>query len=129
MNLFDIFKKSKKGGVTTASLGKLWFCAVNFAPWKEDWYGVKIAETDIIEACVRDGTTHVESTAQNPFNKCDPVSLRGQIGHLEYVSQFGYWIGFFETKKDAEDAYCLFTAALVQRIESTSSGLGISNGQ
>lgn len=129
MNLFDIFKKSKKGGEVTASLGKLWFCTVKFAPWKDDWYGVKIAETDIEEAWVRDGTTHVVSTTRNPFDKRDFTKLRGKVGHLEYVSQLGYWIGFFETKKDAEDAYRLFAAALVQRIESTSSGIGISSGQ
>jgi len=123
MNLFDVFKKSKKSGMETASLGKLWVCVVNFAPWKEDWYGVKIIETDIIEARARDGITYVESTARNPFNMCDPVSLRGQVGHLDYVSQLNYWIGFFETKKDAEDTYRLFAAALVQHIESASFGL------
>lgn len=129
MNLFDVFRKSKKTMSTvpsSASLGRMWACAVKFAPWKEDWYDVKIAETDIREAWVRDGIAHVESTARNPFNKCDPISLRGRVGHLEYVSQLGYWIGFFETKKDAEDAYRLFAAGLVQQIESASARLGLA---
>ena len=100
---------------------------MKFAPWKEDWYDVKIVETDIIEAQVRDGTTNVESTARNPFNKSDPISLRGQVGHLEYVAQLSYWIGFFETKKDAEDAYRIFAAGLIQQIESMSTRLSLSS--
>lgn len=129
MNLLDMFRKSKNvlsSGTSSASLGKMWACTVKFAPSAEVWYDVKIAETDIREAWIRDGTTHVESTAQNPFNKGDPVSLRGQVGHLEYVPQFGYWIGFFETKKNAEDAYCLFATGLVQQITSVSTRLGLS---
>ena len=124
-----MFKKSKKSMSSTpssASLGRMWACIVKFVPGQEDWYDVKIAETDIREAWVRDGITRVESTAQNPFNKCDPISLRGPVGHLECVSQFGYWIGFFETKKDAEDRYRLFAVGLVQQIASASARLGLS---
>jgi len=126
MNLLDMFRKSKSSDPSLASLGKMWACAVKFAPSAEVWYDVKIAETDIREAWVRDGTTRVESTARNPFNKGDPVSLRGPVGRLEYVPHLNYWIGFFETKKDAEDAYRLFAAGLVQQIASASAGLGLS---
>ena len=129
MNLLDMFRKSKNvlsSTPSSPSLGKMWVCTVKFAPWTENWYDVKIAETDIKEAWMRDGTTRVESTARNPFNKCDPVSLRGPVGHLEYVSQLDYWIGFFETKKDTEDAYCRFAAGLVQQITSASARLGLS---
>ena len=130
MNLLDMFRKSKNALSSipsSASLGRLWACVVKFAPWKDDWYDVKIMETDIIEAQMRNGTTHVESTARNPFNKGDPISLRGQVGHLEYVTHLGYWIGFFETKKDAEDAYRIFAASLIQQIESASTGLSLSS--
>lgn len=129
MNLLDMFRKSKKALSSTASsasLGKMWVCIVKFAPEKEDWYDVKITETDIREAWIRDGITYVESTARNPFNKYDPISLRGQVGHLEYVSQADYWIGFFETKKDAEDVYRLFADGLVQQITSMSARLNLS---
>ena len=126
MNLLDMFRKSKSSDPSSASLGKMWVCTVKFAPSADVWYDVKIAETDIREAWMCDGITHVVSTAQNPFNKCDPVSLRGQVGHLEYVSQLGYWIGFFETKKNAEDVYCLFAAGLVQQITSVSTRLSLS---
>jgi hypothetical protein len=130
MNLLDMFRKSKKAMSavsSSASLGSMWACAVKFAPWKKDWYGVVIVETDIIEAQARDGITRVESTAQNPFSRCDPISLRGQVGHFEYVSQLGYWIGFFETKKDAEDAYRTFAVGLIQQIKSASAILDLSD--
>lgn len=129
MNLLDMFKKSKNAlssVPSSSSLGRLWACVVKFAPWKDDWYDVKIMETDIIEAQVRGGTTHVESTARNPFNTGDPISLHGQVGHLEYVAHLGHWIGFFETKKDAELAYRVFAAGLIQQIESASARLGLS---
>ena len=126
MNLLDMFRKSKKSQTPTAYLDKLWVCAVKFTPWNEDWYGAEIMETDIKEAWVRDGTAYVESTARNPFNKCDPISLRGPVGCLEYVSQSDQWIGFFETRKDTEDAYRRFAAGLVQQIESASAKLGLS---
>ena len=130
MNLLDMFRKSKKAMSavsSSASLGRMWACAVKFAPWTKNWYDVKIVETDIMEAQVRDGITRVESTARNPFNKGDPISLRGPVGHLEYVSQLGYWIGFFETKKDAEDAYRTFAVGLIQQIKSASAILDLSD--
>ena len=126
MNLLDMFRKSKKSQTPTASLGKLWVCAVKFSPWDDDQYGAEIAETDIKEAYVRNGEPQVESFMKNPFNKCDPITLRGPVGHLEYVSQSGQWIGFFETKKDAEAAYRQFAANLMQKIESASAKLGLS---
>jgi len=123
MNLLDMFKKSKKGHMLTASLGQLWVCAVKFEPWKKDWYDVKIMETDIKEAYVRHDEMQVESTTQNPFNKHDPITLHGPVGRLEYASWSYQYVGFFETRKAAEDAYRLFATGLVQQIESTSSEL------
>lgn len=129
MKLLDLFRKSKKAlpsATSLASLGKMWVCIVKFAPSADVWYDVKIAETDIVEAWVRDGTTHVVSTAKNPYSKGDPMSLRGKVGHLEYVQQMGYWNGFFETKKDAEDEYRLFVSSLVHQIMSASARIGLS---
>ncbi len=129
MNLLDMFRKSKKASPPTqpsASLGRMWACTVKFAPSADVWYDVKIAETDIMEAWVRDETMRVESTARNPFNKGDPVSLRGPVGHLEYVSQLDYWIGFFETVDEAKEEYRKFAAGLVQQIKSISAKVGLS---
>lgn len=127
MNLLDMFRKSKMSAVpSSASLGRMWACAVVFAPWKEVWYDVKIIETDIMEAQMRHGIAYVESMAKNPFNTGDPIPLRGPVGRLEYVLQSNQWIGFFETKKDAELAYRVFAAGLIQQIESASARLGLS---
>ena len=119
MNLLDIFKKSKKTS-PSCYLGKMWALAVKFTPWAKSWYGVVIAETDITEAYVRNGETQVVSSMRNPFNKGDSVSLRGPVGHLEYVSpSLSYqWIGFFETKDEAKEEYRRFADALVAKIES-----------
>ena len=105
----------------------MWACAVKCRLWSDPGrrYGVVIAKTDVTEAYARDGEARVVSSMRNPFNKCVPVSLRGPVGRLEYVSQSDIWVGFFETEDEAKEEYGRFADALVDEIESASAELDI----
>lgn len=127
MNLLDLFRKSKKA--SAMSLGKMWLCAVKVEPWEvKNWYDVAIVEADVTGAYVRsNGEQRIESSVGNPFSKYDTTQMCGPVGHLEYVQRPCQWIGFFNTKEDAEDAYSKFVASFMQQIESATAKLNLSD--
>lgn len=129
MNLLDIFRKSKKGRTSTVSLGKMWLCAVKVEPWEvKNWYDVAIVEADVTGAYVHsNGEQRIESSIGNPFSKYDTTQMCGPIGHLEYATRLCQWVGFFNEKKDAEDAYRKFVAKFMQQIETATAKLSLSD--
>jgi hypothetical protein len=128
MSLLDMFKKSKEkttseSAPVVASLGKMWVCVVKFEPWNDDWYDVMIKNVDICEVCMRGKDTSVTSLEHNPFKSARGIPLNGKIKQLNYISHENQWVGFFDTKEQAEDAYRKLASSLVDRIESVSSRL------
>lgn len=123
MSLLDIFRKSREktssaSTSTVPSLGKMWVCVVKFEPWNDDWYDVMIKNVDISEAYMRGKDVSVTSLETDPFNS--PVKLYGKVGRLEYNQSSSRWVGFFDAKEKAEDAYRKLVSSLVDHIESMS---------
>jgi hypothetical protein len=120
MKLLNRLLKTKKPDENT--IGSMWLCAANFAihNWTEpNWHGVMVKEVGIEQACIlRDGM-FVESTERNPFNFGDPARLRGYVGRMTWNDgRQSYFVGFFETKEEAEDAYRKLAKKLIDDIMS-----------
>lgn len=100
----------------------MWLCAANFALHKltkPDWHDVIIKEVGIKEArVIRDGM-YVESTERNQFNFGDPICFRGYVSRMTYNDECkSYFVGFFETKEEAVDAYRELAKKLIDDITS-----------
>ena len=110
MKLLDLLLKKKKPEAKD-TIGSLWLCAAKFAVdnlLKDGWHDVMIKEVGITHAEVfrnRDGTW-VESTEYVPFGWGYTVPFRGSLGRMAFNEDQGnYFVGFFETKEEAEAAY------------------------
>lgn len=123
MNLFDVFRKSKKASAS-CHLGSMWACVVKCKPRPDSgyWYDVVIKNVGIVEAFVHGDETRVTSDERNPFS-ISPICLAGPVGHLEYVKSLHVWIGFFGTEDEVKEKYRLFAADLERQIETASRRL------
>lgn len=120
MKLLNRLLKTKTSDEKT--IGSMWLCAANFAVnnWTEpNWHGVMVKEVGIKEARVlRDGM-FVESTERNPFNFGDPVCFRGYVGRMTFNNERkSYFVGFFEAREEAVDAYSKLAKKLIDDISS-----------
>lgn len=120
MKLLNRLLKTKKPDGNT--IGSMWLCAANFAVhnWTEpNWHGVVVKEVGVKEARALLDGTYVESTERNPFNFGDPTRFRGYVGRMTWNRERGdYFVGFFETREEAEDAYRELAEKLVDDIVS-----------
>ena len=120
MKLLNRLLKTRKPDKET--IGSMWLCAANFAihNWTEpNWHGVVVKEVGIKQACVlRDGM-FVESTERNPFNFGDCIDFRGYVGKMTWNRERqSYFVGFFETREEAENAYRELATKLIDDIAS-----------
>ena len=116
----------------------------NFA--KPNWCDVLVKEVGIKQVCMIQDGMFVESTERNPFISDYTVCFRGYVGRLvsngecQIVNPFkieekegwnayinwvmsngkypSYFVGFFETKEDAENAYLDLVEKLTEDIAS-----------
>jgi len=120
MKLLNLLLKRKKPADET--IGSMWLCAANFALHnltKPDWHGVLVKEVGISEARVLRNGIYVESTERNSFNFGDPVGFRGYVGRMTYNDEGkNYFVGFFETREEAVDAYRGLAKKLIDDIVS-----------
>ena len=104
--MFGIFKRRNKVSVKELYqdiplLDKMWMCVARFCPWNPDGHGVKFVEVSIKRAEAEKNGIYVHSPCRNPFDGDESMS-----GYIDKItSQFGYWVGFFETKDEAVAAY------------------------
>ena len=120
MKLLNRLLKTRKPDEET--IGSMWLCAANFAvhDWtKPNWCGVVVKEVGIKQAyMLRDGM-FVESTERNPFNFGDCICFRGYVGRMTWNGERqSYFVGFFETKEEAENAYRELAKKLIDDIAS-----------
>ncbi len=120
MKFLNRLLKTKKPDEKT--IGSMWLCAANFAVYnwtKPNWCDVVVKEVGIEQAyMLRDGM-FVESTERNPFNFGDPVCFRGYVGRMTWNDERkSYFIGFFETREEAVDAYSKLAKKLIDDISS-----------
>ena len=126
MNLFDVFRRSKKAS-SPGYLGGMWACAVKFEPAFKPGrrYGAVVKNVGIVEAFARDGKKYVTSDERDPFGDGVFGILAGPVGYLKYSASSHTWIGFFETEDEAKEGYRRFADALLSEITSASAGLGL----
>lgn len=120
MKLLNRLLKTRKPDDET--IGSMWLCAANFAVhnWtKPNWCGVIVKEVGIKQACTfRDGM-FVESTERNPFNFGDCICFRGYVGRMTFNTESkDYFVGFFASKEEAENAYRELAKKLIDDIAS-----------
>ena len=120
MKLLNKLLKTKAPDEKT--IGSMWLCAVNFAVhnWTEpNWHDVLVKEVGIEQAYMRRNGIYVESTERNLFNFGDPVCFRGYVGQMTFNNENKcYFVGFFETKEEAENAYHELAEKLIDDIAS-----------
>lgn len=120
MKLLNRLLKARKPDDET--IGSMWLCAANFAVhnWtKSNWHGVVVKEVGIEHAYMRRDGMYVESTERNPFNFGDCIRFRGYVGRMEFNTENkDYFVGFFESKEEAENAYRELAKKLIDDITS-----------
>ena len=127
MKLFDIFKKRKKLTIKelyAPVLAKMWVCVFNFCPWDVEEHDVVFKKVNIVKASADEKGIFVESDKQDPFTRYDKERLRG---YIDRITLSWHWVGFFETKEEAEKAYNELMKKWVAVIESKmvgAAGLG-----
>lgn len=127
MKLFDIFKKRKKLTIKelyAPVLDKMWVCVFNFCPWDVEEHDVVFKKVTIVKASADEKGIFVESDEQDPFTRYDKERLRG---YIDRITSSWHWVGFFETKEEAEKAYNELMKKWVAVIESKmvgAAGLG-----
>lgn len=122
MKLFNIFKKQKKMTIKelyAPVLDKMWVCVFNFSPWDVKEHGVVFKKVNIIKACADEKGIFVESDERDPFTMYEKERLRGYIDH---ITSSWHWVGFFETKEEAEKAYNDLMKKWIGVIESKMVG-------
>jgi len=120
MKLLNRLLKTRK--LNDETIGSMWLCAANFAVYnwtKPNWHGVLVKEVGIENACIRRDGMYVESTERNPFNFGDPICFRGYVGRLTFNNENkSYFVGFFESRDEAENAYRELAKKLIDDIVS-----------
>ena len=104
MKLFNLFKRQKKMTIKKSFapvLDKMWVCVINFQPWNPERHEVVFKEVSIVKACADESGIYVESDEKHSTS--DYQELNGYIDKI--TSRFDHWVGFFETKGEAEQAY------------------------
>ena len=120
MKFLNRLLKTKK--LDDKAIGSMWLCAANFDVRnfaKSNWCDVLVKEVGIKEAYMRQDGMFVESTERNQFNLGATISFRGYVGRLLWNDENkDYFVGFFETKEDAENAYLDLVEKLTEDIAS-----------
>ena len=127
MKFLNRLLKTKK--LDDKTIGSMWLCAANFDVRnfaKPNWCDVLVKEVGIKEAYMRQDGMFVESTEPNQFNLGativnlgDPIRFHGYVGRLLWNDENkNYFVGFFETKEDAENAYIDLVEKLTEDIAS-----------
>ena len=109
MGMLDIFRKRRK--VTAEDLRKLysqvidrmWVCVVRFRPWDKEEHDVVFKEVDIVKAEATPNGILVEADERDPFREYETSS--NLTGYLDRFTHNWHWVGFFETKAQAENSY------------------------
>ena len=118
MKLFDIFKRQKK--MTTKELDapvldKMWVCVINFQPWDTTRHEVVFKEVNIIKALANEKGILVESNESDPFDYEPKAPV---YGYVDKITACRHWVGFFETKGAAEQAYNKLMKEWIRVIET-----------
>ena len=120
MKFLNRLLKTRKPNDET--IGSMWLCATNFAVcnWtKPNWHGAVVKEVGIKHAYMRPDGMYVESTERNPFNFGDCICFRGYVGKMMFNTENkDYFVGFFESKEEAENAYHKLAKKLIDDIVS-----------
>lgn len=146
MKFLNRLLKTKK--LDNKTIGSMWLCAANFDIHnftKPNWCEVLVKEVGIKQARMIQGGMFVESIEHNPFISDYTVCFRGYVGRLAsngecqivdsfktedevwnaYISKVksngkypSYFVGFFETKEEAENAYLDLVEKLTEDIAS-----------
>ena len=122
MKLFNIFKKRKKltlKELYAPVLDEMWVCVFNFEPWDVKAHDVVFKKVNIVKASADEKGIFVESDEQDPFDKYDKSKLRG---YIDRITSSWHWVGFFETKEEAEKAYNELMKKWIGVIESKMVG-------
>lgn len=120
MGLFNIFKKKKKMSIKelyAPVLDEMWVCAFNFCPWDEDKYKVFFKKVKIVRAEATKEGIWVKSDEPYPFESACTDDV--MCGYIDKIDCRWYWIGFFETKEEAEKAYVELTEKWIDRMKKS----------
>ena len=118
MKFLNRLLKTKK--LDNKTIGSMWLCAANFNVsnfTKPNWCDVLVKEVNITYAEMVRGSMFVASTEYNPFSSGMP--FRGCVGRLAWNEENkNYFIGFFETKEEAKNAYLDLVEKLIKDLAS-----------
>ena len=127
MKFLNRLLKTKK--LDNKTIGSMWLCAANFNVsnfTKPNWCDVLVKEVGIKEAYMRQDGMFVESTERNQsnlgatiINLGATISFRGYVGRLAWNEENkNYFVGFFETKEEAKNAYLDLVEKLIKDLAS-----------
>lgn len=123
--MFGIFKRRKKMTIKelyAPVLDEMWMCAFDFKPWEPGDFKVTVKKVRITSAqASRDGIWVVSD---------EPIpgwQTKKYEGYIDKITASVEWVGFFETKEQAEAEFNKLMDKWVSEMESRKFGKGTGN--
>ena len=120
--MFGIFKRKKKMTIKelyAPVLDEMWMCAVNFTPWDSEDFRVTVKKVRITSAqASRDGIWVVSDETIPGWE------TKKYAGYIDKIGEHYGWVGFFETKEQAETEFNKMMDKWISEMESRKFGEG-----
>lgn len=123
--MFGIFKRRKKltiKEIYAPVLDEMWMCAFDFRPCDPEDFKVIVRKVRITSAqASRDGIWVVSD---------EPIpgwQMKKYAGYIDRITEQCGWVGFFETKEQAETEFNKMMDKWVSEMESRKFGKGTGN--
>jgi hypothetical protein len=123
--MFEIFKRKKKMTIKelyAPVLDEMWMCAFNFTPWDPEDFRVTVKKVRIISAQANLGGIWVMSDETIPG-----WQTKKYEGYIDKITASVEWVGFFETKEQAETEFNKMMDKWISEMESRKFGKGTGN--
>lgn len=123
--MFGIFKRQKKMTIKdlyAPVLDEMWMCAFDFKPWEPEDFKVTVKKVRVTAAqASRDGIWVVSDKTIPGFE------TRKYEGYIGKITSSIEWVGFFETKGQAEAEFNRMMDKWASEMESRKFGKDAEN--
>ena len=124
--MFGIFKRRKKMTIKelyAPVLDEMWMCVFDFKPWDSGEFRVTVKKVRITSAQATKNGIWVVSDEPIPGWQTEKYE-----GYIDKITASVEWVGFFETREQAESEFNKMMDKWVSEMESRKFGKGIGTG-